>query len=626
MDSLIAADSPPNDAPALQEVPNAADLVVTDVDDLVVGRVLRYPIFDTEGLLLLAEGVSLTEEFKRTLDGRNIRVVQVHTSDYSRLTARGAEDPSLQKTLLDEDLVRRLDEIVDSGLLFVVNSESALLDQITHHGSTNYDRREHLDRISRNKETSVFVDNLIRNAVRGKAVNCGEVARLTANYLNDITADIDSTLASRLDTIRHSAISDHCVAMAVLGMALGIEMGLDARNVRMIALAGLLHDWGMIQVPEEIRDASHRLTEEEYFEIMKHPIHTLRMLDQMCGVPPSVPVICYQVHERPNGDGYPKGRKDTQIHLMARILAVADAYNALISPRPFRPPLTPYAAMECLLRQAASGDFDPQVVHALLTVQSLFPIGSYVVLTDGSVARVLRRNGANYLQPIVRIMQDPQGIDVPEDSQDSIVDMSSAGVNVAKTLRTPGTKAIGLNPEILNLGRRIAVQADRAADDVMADRLMAQFAALTAHLPAVQTPDAEVISLQAYTEKQQRLARRALDLLDGSRTLTDRQYASTRNHPRTAARTVATICLLHAQPSVVDVQSGLTFRAITQDISQGGICFIHPGPLMAGDILVGLSLSDDERKWFLGQIVRRREIGDTTFWEYGVAFRQRVTL
>ena len=64
-------------------------------------------------------------------------------------------------------------------------------------------------------------------------------------------------------------------------------------------------------------------------------------------------------------------------------LRFLDRYDALVSPRAFRPPLTPYAAMECLLRQSAAGDVDPEVVRALLMVQSLFPIGSYVVLSDG---------------------------------------------------------------------------------------------------------------------------------------------------------------------------------------------------------------------------------------------------
>lgn len=595
-------------------------LVTARTDELIVGRVVRYPIYDPQGILLLAEGVTFTEQLKRGLEARNIDSVQLHADDFARLTFQGESGTAASRPQLDESLVDKLDEVVDAGLLFVVNSESALLDQISHHGCANYDRRKYLDRVNRNQETSVFVDNLIRNAARGQAVDCGEVARLTASYLNDITSDLDSTLAARIDAIRHSAVSDHCVAMAILGMAIGVELRLDARNVRTIALAGLLHDWGMARVPEEIREKNGRLTEEEFFEISKHPIYTLRILDQMCGVPAAVPLICYQVHERPNGEGYPQGRSGSRIHLMARILAVADAYNALISPRPFRPALTPYAAMECLLRQAALGDYDPQVVRALLLVQSLFPLGSYLVLSDGSVARALRRNGDNFLRPIVQLVQDAEGRAIPEESTAAILDLSQCDLEIVQALAPPGVQAIRLTPDILQFRRR-------SSDPVLsADDCEGLLPAWEGEDVPSDAPPLEVVGLEAYTDKQRRLATCALELLQGSRLLTDRQHARSRLHPRAKLQMAATIGLLDSESTLLDAGAGKVFRVPVQDISQGGLCFIHPGPLPPGQILVGLPLSDDQPTWFVGQIVRVREVGDTGFWEHGVALRQRVPI
>lgn len=611
-------------ASALAAVPDEANLVTARIDELIVGRTMRYPLYDPHGVLLLAEGVPFTEETRRILAGHNIHSVQLHADDFARMTFQGEAGSPALRPLLDDSVVKKLDEVVDSGLLFVVNSETALLDQITQHGAKTYDRRKYLDRIQRNKETSVFVDNLIRNAARGQSVDCGQIVRLTASYLNDITSDLDSTLASRIDTIRHSAVSDHCVAMAVLGMAIGVEMGLDARNVRTIALAGLLHDWGMIRVPQEIREATHRLTEAEYFEIVKHPIYTLRILDQMCGVPASVPLICYQVHERPNGEGYPQGRKGPRIHLMARILAVADAYNALISPRPYRPPLTPYAAMECLLRQAAVGDFDPQVVRAFLLVQSLFPIGSYLVLSDGTIARVLRRNGDNFLRPIVQLVQDAAGQPIPEDATGAVLDLAHCDLQVVQPLGTPGSQAVSLTPEILKFGCRSAGGNSGDVEPLGPSEMLSQMG-----LPSAQPiapPPVEVVDLEAYTEKQRRLATCALEVLQGARSLTDRQYSRNRQHPRAMVQTVATVCLLDAESSLLDVRSGRVFRALIHDVSQGGLCFIHPAAIPPGRALVGLQLAGDNPTWFVAQIVRSREVGDTGFWEHGVALQQRAAV
>ncbi len=168
----------------------------------------------------------------------------------------------------------------------------------------------------------------MRNALQGKRIDCGEVTRLTAGFLNDITGDVDATLASALDAVRQNTLADHSVKMTLLGMAMGVEMGLDPPNVRTLGLAALVHDWGMAQVPREIVAARRWMTEAEHYEIKRHPIHTMRLLERICGMSPVVSLIAYQVHERPNGSGYPQGRAGSRIHMMAAILGVADAYCA----------------------------------------------------------------------------------------------------------------------------------------------------------------------------------------------------------------------------------------------------------------------------------------------------------
>src|SRR5258708_14891179 len=96
--------------------------------------------------------------------------------------------------------------------------------------------------------------------------------------------------------------------MSVYGMALAIELGMGEVEVRNIGLSGLLHDWGMAQIPAELLDANRVLTNAEFLEIKKHPAYTLDLLKNITTIPDTVPMICFQVHERPNGSGYPRGR------------------------------------------------------------------------------------------------------------------------------------------------------------------------------------------------------------------------------------------------------------------------------------------------------------------------------
>jgi hypothetical protein len=114
-------------------------------------------------------------------------------------------------------------------------------------------------------------------------------------------------------------------------------------------------------------------------------------------------MVAYQMHERCDGSGYPRGHKGIHIHRLAKIAAVADVFVALVSPRPHRAPLMPYIAMETVLRDGTDGLYDASVVRGLLNTVSLFPLGSFVALNDRREARALRARGAAYHKPVVEV-------------------------------------------------------------------------------------------------------------------------------------------------------------------------------------------------------------------------------
>ena len=158
----------------------------------------------------------------------------------------------------------------------------------------------------------------------------------------------------------------HSVEVAKWAKEIGVSMGLSVQKVKEIELAGLLHDIGKIAIKEDILNKPGKLTEEEYDEIKRHPesgYHILKSVDEYSSLAQCV----LEHHERFDGKGYPKGIKGSQISLIARIIAVADAFEAMIGQRPYRKSLTEEMAIE-EIKKNANTQFDPEVVTAFLKI------------------------------------------------------------------------------------------------------------------------------------------------------------------------------------------------------------------------------------------------------------------
>lgn len=435
------------DAPPLEATLDPNDRVSVRLDELIVGRPLQFPIHDENGVLLLAEGKVISADFKRLLRGHGVKSVKVHRSDANLAKVDVSLAIPTSELNLDCEFAKQLDKVIDCGLLGVNNKGPAVAESRKEHGREGYNAAKSEAMAKAHDKNTNQLSEVMKRACHGGPVNGAMVTQLAASYLADIADDTDCVMNVAMKATSDKALSDHCLKMAVLGMAIGVEMGLDEENCRRVCVSGLVHDWGMARVPNHIRQAERPLTTEEFFEVRKHPVYTAEILDRSSGMPTMAPIIAYQVHERPNGLGYPRGRGGDRIHLLSRILAVADTFAALTSARPHRPSFMPYAAMECVIKLAKSRDLDPEVVRAFLKVMSLFPIGSFVVLSDGSVGQVLRRNGEHYAYPIVQLLQDPSGEPIPRDTDETVIDLSTSELSVIQALPTPGKEEIALTDE-----------------------------------------------------------------------------------------------------------------------------------------------------------------------------------
>lgn len=171
------------------------------------------------------------------------------------------------------------------------------------------------------------------------------------------------SLAEALDQ-RDSSTARHSQTVGRLCEMMATELGLDQDRIERVHLAGILHDIGKIGVPDSILQKPGPLTEPERVQMNRHPELGARILSSRQMDDIREWILAH--HERPDGQGYPKGLSAEEIPLEASILAVADAYEAMTADRVYRPSMGEEAAREELLRCAGT-QFDPTVVQALMT-------------------------------------------------------------------------------------------------------------------------------------------------------------------------------------------------------------------------------------------------------------------
>ncbi|MDD5120121.1 MAG: HD-GYP domain-containing protein [Candidatus Omnitrophica bacterium] len=177
------------------------------------------------------------------------------------------------------------------------------------------------------------------------------------------------SLVTFLNT-RVSSEYTHSPHFSKLVYALGCEVHLDEKQLQSLKYASLLHDAGKIDIPAAILTKTTKLTEEEYNVIKKHPVKGAQILRPLQVLRPAIPIIMYH-HEKYDGSGYPSRLKGKKIPLGARIMSVADAFEAMVYGRPYRQRMDIASAIKEIKKKGGT-QFDPKVVEAFLRVIKKF--------------------------------------------------------------------------------------------------------------------------------------------------------------------------------------------------------------------------------------------------------------
>jgi HD-GYP domain-containing protein (c-di-GMP phosphodiesterase class II) len=195
----------------------------------------------------------------------------------------------------------------------------------------------------------------------------------------------------------------HCINVSKLAMVLAREMGLGRDEIEQAAICGLLHDAGMAREKETILSGSPPEEQEEWRRTRGHPAGGQILLTKEAVLRNVVSRVS------PEHAASPAEGKKERVHLYARMVNVVDTYEALVSPRAGRPAQLPHKALQGVMDAGAQGMLDWDLVRLFVRALSVYPIGSYLRLQGGELARVVRTNPEIPEKPVIAILADAQG-------------------------------------------------------------------------------------------------------------------------------------------------------------------------------------------------------------------------
>lgn len=260
------------------------------------------------------------------------------------------------------------------------------------------------------------IEELFYRLCRGSTISHTEIRDIVQKFMKVFITDECIILnVTQIEDDHPEYLFNHALRVCLLSISIASAAGFSEEQVVQVGEAGLLADVGMMLIPKEIRLKTDKLSTDEWYEIQKHPMMGIYVLEKVMGIPDSVAYVTYQHHERNNGSGYPKNRKYFIIHNYSKIVAIADIYQALVGNRAHRLGLHPYHAVVKLLELAKSGLLDDAYMRAMLSAISLFPVGCLVKLSNGCVAKVVQAHPTQFDKPIVSVLHDAKNLRLQAD-------------------------------------------------------------------------------------------------------------------------------------------------------------------------------------------------------------------
>lgn len=236
------------------------------------------------------------------------------------------------------------------------------------------------------KKVMEMVENLLSNLLKSEFIIMN---------LSDIRSVYDYTFS-------------HSVNVCIMSLITGIVMGIKGEALKELGVGALLHDIGKVMIDDEILQKPTNLTINEFDEVKKHTVYGYEILKNSKDVSSTAQIIALSHHERKDGSGYPYNLKNNDIPVPARIVAIADVYDALTTNRIYRKKMLPHEVVDYMC-SLSNKHFDKIALDAFISHIANYPVGTAVVLNSGEKGLVAKYNKNFPNRPVIRVVIDENG-------------------------------------------------------------------------------------------------------------------------------------------------------------------------------------------------------------------------
>jgi len=279
-----------------------------------------------------------------------------------------------------------------------------------------FDMVENTYRLAQETETSTaarnsydqaaqYLENVEKDILGKKHIDTNALQSVVSSLISDFLHDKDAIMQVLSIKNYDEYLFHHSINVAIVSLLIAGKLSLEEKMMRAVGVAGLLHDIGKIKIPRELINKPAGLNENEWIIIRRHPIEGAQILMRHENLGELPVLAAMEHHAGYDLSGYPTLKRKEYPHAIARIVSIADVYEAMTANRSYRSARTIPQAVKVLL-DGAGRQFDPMLLKLFLNAIGVFPPGSTVQLKNGERAIVIEPNEDKPFFPKVRTIGD----------------------------------------------------------------------------------------------------------------------------------------------------------------------------------------------------------------------------